>query len=114
MKWNFDFLFKREPTNLNAQLDEGRRAEAFMQDRTWQDALRSVREGLHLRWAGSPVADKDGQHLIRLELKLLDDLEGNIRTAISDGLMAQQEIKHQQHLEQHKREREKRGLSRVA
>jgi len=115
MKWNWDFLFpKPEPRNLTREVEEGRRAAEFMNNASYQAALRRVREGIHLKWAESGVMDTEVQHELRVMLKLLDDLEGNIRAAITDGQLAAEELRHQQQQAEAKRERERRTVSRVA
>jgi hypothetical protein len=53
-----------------------------------RDAIDNVRCGIISRWATSPIADIDGQHELRLMLKVLDDVERNILKVIDDGTMA--------------------------
>jgi hypothetical protein len=76
---------------------EEERAAGMDALRVWDDpafvkARTSVREAIVQRWATSPVADLEGQHELRLMLKLLDDLEGNLKQAIATGRMADMEI----------------------
>ena len=85
------FLFRKKELaapNVYKELEAGSRAEALLRDEAYQTAVRSVREGIHLRWAESPVSDVEGQHELRLMLKLLDDLEKNIEQAVSSGKIA--------------------------
>ena len=90
-----DFLFKKrdfEPPNVFKESELGARAEALLRDETYQNAVRSVREGIHLKWANSPVADVEGQHELRLMLKLLDDIESNIFEVVRTGKLAAAQI----------------------
>jgi hypothetical protein len=50
------------------------------------------------KWKESPIADKEGQHELRLMYKLLGDLKANIRTAIDTGKMAQIQIERESKL----------------
>ena len=88
----WDFLFPRhEPQrspDIQAEASKGAHASALLESDTYKDAFRKVREGIHIRWAGSPVADKDGQHELRIMLKLLDDLEANIKEIAVTGKLA--------------------------
>lgn len=92
---NWDFLFSRkklEPPNIYREAELGAKAAALLNDETYQNAVRSVREGIHQRWADSPVMDVEGQHELRLMLKLLGDLEANIAAAINTGHLASAQI----------------------
>lgn len=40
------------------------------------------------KWKDSPIADIDGQHELRVMLKLLGDLKGNIQNVIDTGKVA--------------------------
>ena len=74
------------------QFRQGQDAQRVWDEPSFKKARESVREAILQRWATSPVADKEGQHELRLMLKLLDDLEGNLQRAIQDGKIAQLEI----------------------
>lgn len=52
------------------------------------------------KWKDSPVADKEGQHELRLMYKLLGDLQANIKTAITTGKLAQVQIERESKLVQ--------------
>jgi hypothetical protein len=47
-----------------------------------------VRQAILDKWQNSPIGDKEGQHELRLMIKLLTDLEANIKTAIDTGKLA--------------------------
>lgn len=78
--------------NLHKEVDRGVRAAQLLENETYKESVGKVREGIMLRWAQSPLADREGQHTLRLMLKLLDDLEGNIREVALTGKMAEQQI----------------------
>lgn len=89
-------LFKRKSNNLTEQRELGQKAKVLWDNPEFQRAVENVRLGIFERWAGAPLEDKDGQWTLRLMLKLLDDIEGNIRREISEGAYAEKLIKDEQ------------------
>ena len=86
-------LFKRKSLDLYGQRSEGLKAKVLWENADFQRALDKVRTGIFERWAESPVGDASGQHELRLMLKLLEDVEGNIRKEMTDGQFADRIIK---------------------
>lgn len=74
------------------EIRKGSNAEQLLENEAFKDACESLRKAIIDRWATSPVADKDGQHELRLMMKLLDDLLGNLRVAVSNGKFAENEL----------------------
>ena len=93
MKALIEKLFKRKSLDLYGQRSEGLKARTLWENADFQRALDKVRTGIFERWAESPVGDVDGQLKLRLMLKLLDDIEGNIRREMTDGAFADRIIK---------------------
>jgi hypothetical protein len=75
------------------EYERGERAKALWDNDIFKEARTSVRNAIVDKWATSPVGDKEGQHELRLMLKLLDDLEANILRVIQDGKHAEEIIK---------------------
>lgn len=69
------------------EIQQGKRAELLLSD--LQPYFDMVESAILLKWKESPVGDKDGQHELRLMMKLLKDLQANIVTAVETGKMAQ-------------------------
>lgn len=91
-----DFLKRmigRQKPDEFKQRDLGLEAERFLNDKAFSRAMDNVRMGLIEKWASSPVDDHEGQHELRLMLKLLDDLVGNLKKEVSDGKYADATIK---------------------
>ena len=78
---------------LEAQVERGRRAQEILQDPLIMGAFESVALALHAAWEASPIRDKEGQHELKLMLKLLSDLKGYFDLALSDGQLAAEEIR---------------------
>ncbi len=91
---------------LERDIKRGIEAELLWQNAIFTEAREGVRNAIIKKWAASPIRDREGQHELRLMLKLLDDLEGNIQTVMRDGKMAEHNLKTKQSLA----ERAKRGL----
>ena len=102
---NWDFLFKPEKREPSTEIRYGQQAERLANDPAFQRAIRSVREGIHLRWASSPVDDAQGQAKLRLLLKLLDDLELNIKHDLDSGSLATKQLEIEREREESKRKR---------
>lgn len=78
--------------DLNLEASRGTRAQLLLDSEPYKEAVGRVRQAILEKWAASPVADKDGQHELRLMLKLLGDLEANIREVAQTGKLAQVQI----------------------
>lgn len=110
MNWDFLFKWRKEPApvDLNLEVTKGNEAESLLNSPAYMGAMRRVREGIHERWAASPLGDVEGQHELRLILKAVDDIEGNLRNDVATGKMAAQQIKLIREDEQRKQERKDR------
>ena len=77
--------------NLQKEVEDGARADGVL--RSTEPYFDMVRQGILDAWATSPVEDVNGQHKLRLMLKLLEDVRANISTAAQTGQMARIQIK---------------------
>lgn len=93
MKALIEKLFKRKSPDLYEQRSEGLKAKALWENNDFQRVVDKVRTGIFERWAESPVSDAEGQMKLRLMLKLLDDVEANIKREMADGAFADRIIK---------------------
>ena len=92
MNWSWDFLWKSEPDDADRAVERGLKAEDLWKSTAFESAIHKVRQGIHERWASAPLADTQGQHELRLMLKLLNDVEGNIRKEMNDGIAAKYKL----------------------
>lgn len=74
------------------EMARGARAKALLEDEMFREAIDKVQAGIIASWKSSPVRDIDGQHELKLMLKLLSDLEGNIRQVMETGKLASIQI----------------------
>lgn len=86
-------LFRRKSPDLYEQRSEGLRAKALWENSDFQRAVDKVRTGILEKWAESPIGDAQGQHELRLMLKIVGDIEGNIKKEMADGAFAERIIK---------------------
>lgn len=78
--------------NLHLELERGGRADALLNNDIYKESVGKVRQGIHDAWAAAPLRDVEGQTNLRLMLKLLDDLEKNIKQVAQTGKMASIQI----------------------
>lgn len=86
--------------SLEHDVSEGNKAERILSDLRPYFAL--VEAAILDKWATSPVADINGQHELRLMIKLLGDLKANLKTAIDTGKLAKVTIEHESMLDKAK------------
>ena len=82
-------------SNPSLDLDRAIQAQQLVDNPIYQEAFRTLRETMHSAWENAPVRDVEGQHELKLMLKLLGDLERNITRVIDDGKLAKLEIERQ-------------------
>ena len=73
-------------------INEGLEAEQLLSNEAFKRATESVELAIHQTWANTPLRDHEGQRELRLMLKLLHDLTGNLRVAIANGKFAENEL----------------------
>ena len=77
---------------LQQEINRSDEAKRILDSEVFQAAEQGVRAAIMHKWATSPIADREGQHELRLMLKLLDDLMLNFKAALNDGVLARVEI----------------------
>lgn len=71
---------------------EGREASDLLESPAFKRATESLRQAIMDKWAASPIRDVEGQHELRLMIKLLDDLIGNLKQAVFDGTFTEKDL----------------------
>ena len=79
--------------SLEGDLSRGAKAEQLLNNPIFQEAFESVSKSIHELWETSPLRDREGAHELRLMLKLLGDLKSVFELAVTDGKVAQEELK---------------------
>ena len=73
---------------LRKQIDRGAKADKWLNDDMYVEAVEAVRSAIISKWSASPLRDVEGQHELRLMLKILDDVTGYVKKAAKDGQFA--------------------------
>lgn len=68
------------------------KAQKLLEDETFKGAINSVRSAIFERWEACSIEDKESAHELKLMLKLLNDLRGNLEMAVHNGRMAANEL----------------------
>lgn len=71
---------------------DGSRAEKLLNDDTFKGAVSSVRNAIFERWESCDPSDRTTAHELKLMLKLLNDLRGNLQLAVEQGRMASDQL----------------------
>ena len=81
--------------SLENDINRAQQAKHLLDNPIYQESFKSVRDAIVKAWSDAPIRDVDGQHELKLMLKLLTDLENNIVRVVNDGKIAQIEIERQ-------------------
>jgi hypothetical protein len=75
---------------MNAQEESARGNEArlLIENKIYQDTLKTLRDGITQKWRDCPIRDKEGQHELKLMDKILTDIEKHIKQVADTGKMA--------------------------
>lgn len=76
--------------SLDNEIAQGNKAELILSDIA--PYFDMVEAAILDKWKTSPVADVEGQHELRLMIKLLADVKANLHTAVETGKLAKIQI----------------------
>lgn len=88
--------------NLHEEVSRGRDAEQLLEHPIFKEAVQAVRDGIINKWADAPLRDKEGAHELKIMLKLLNDVEANIRQVVNTGKMANIQLEKEQKIAEFK------------
>ena len=78
--------------NAEQEIVRGLQAQSILDSEIYKECVNQVREAIISQWEASPIRDREGQHELRLMLKLLNDLQANIKTVADTGKLAKIQI----------------------
>ncbi len=78
---------------LEADIFAGTRASRLLEDPALVKAFDDVRVAIIERWESAPLRDAEGHHELKLMLRLLSDVRGNLELAIQNGKLAAEELR---------------------
>jgi hypothetical protein len=79
--------------SIENDLERGQRAQAVLNNPAFTDAFEMVKQAIVEAWSVAPIRDREGQHELKLQLKLLGDVRANLERALADGKMAAESLK---------------------
>lgn len=78
--------------SLEFDLERASKAKLVIDNPEFQRAFDQVTQAIHEAWERCPIRDVEGQHSLKLQLKLLGDVRANLERVIADGSMAAIEL----------------------
>lgn len=85
--------------SIEREIDRGAKAKALLNDPLYREAVDKVRQGILDRFSNAPLADKEGIYTLRLMLKVLNDIEGNITEVAQTGKLAEIQLEQEKEKE---------------
>lgn len=82
-------------SDLSAEASRGARANAVLQNDVYRDAYSAVRQAIFDKWEACPVRDAEGQHELKIMLKLLRDVDRYMTEAVNSGKIARIQMEHE-------------------
>ena len=73
---------------VKKEMQRGEEAEQLLRNELLQEAFEMVETGIIEQWKSAPIRDIQGQHELKLMLKLLGDVRGYIKEVANTGKLA--------------------------
>ncbi len=77
---------------LTQELDRGSRAKDILENELYRESWDTVEQALIQKWRDCPIRDKEGQHELKLMLKLLQDAKGHLERVMESGKLAESRL----------------------
>jgi len=77
---------------LTQELDRGARAKDILENELYLESWNIVEQALIQKWRDCPIRDKEGQHELKLMLKLLQDAKGHLERVMESGKLAESRL----------------------
>lgn len=78
---------------LEDDIFAGTRAQHLLDDPILTKAFGDVRAAILERWEAAPIRDTEGAHELKLMLRILTDVRGNLELAVQNGKLASAELR---------------------
>lgn len=80
---------------LETDITAGNRAQRLLDDEVLTKAFADVRVAIFERWESAPIRDTEGQHELKLMLRILTDVRSTLELAVMNGKIAADELRMQ-------------------
>lgn len=84
--------------SIDVELRRAEQARQLLQNEMYVNAVNTVRQAIIDKWISAPMRDIEGQHELKLMLKLLGDVTGYIQTALETGKMAEIQLEQERRM----------------
>src|SRR5512139_616813 len=84
--------------STSEELRRGELARQLLNSEIYTDAIAQVRQAIIEKWISAPMRDIEGQHELKLMLKLLGDVTGYIENTLQTGKMASIQLEQEQRM----------------
>jgi hypothetical protein len=85
--------------SLQTELRRGEQARQLQQNELYNEAFDTVRQAIIDKWIQCPVRDREGQHELKLMLKLLGEVTGFVDQVLQTGKMAEIQLQNERQME---------------
>ena len=93
-----------EEPQLRHELDRATRAQELLGNELFREAFDTLRDRLTKELFDAPVRDKEGREQLWMMRKLLDGVEGHVKTLVQTGKLASHQLAAKQTMRQKLRE----------
>lgn len=83
---------------LVEEASRGARAKAILEAEIYRESMKSVRSAIIEKWESCPIRDQEGQHELKIMLKLLKEVEAHLKTVMETGKMASIQLENERTL----------------
>lgn len=88
---------------MENEIQRGIQAQSILDSEIYKESVEAVRSAIIRQWESCPIRDVEGQHELKLMLKLLGDIQANIKTVMETGKLAKVQIERESKLRNIKR-----------
>lgn len=80
--------------NIHEEIAQGQQSKAALAE--LESRFDIMHTNIHNQWEAIDPADKDGQHLLKLQLNALNQLRRSFKVDIDTGKLAEEQLKREQ------------------
>lgn len=99
--------------SLEIEVSRGTQARAILENELFKEAVDKTQQDIFDKFASLEPTDKEGMVIQRLRLKTLADITRNLQDVMNTGVLAEEQIEHEQTIAQKMKERLQRGIRAV-
>lgn len=78
--------------SLREESKRGEEARRLLENPLFREAIDGIKSAIVQKWQEAPIMDREGQHELKLMLKLANDFEANIIRVMNSGKVADFEL----------------------